>query len=112
MAYEEYLQAEQIKPKDPLPLFGQVHALVAAGKFRSAAEILYEAISRFPGFIRLRLEGERLIGGKLILRRRINELEDLLIRHPNNKQIQFLLGYLKILAGNREQGEELMRKAG
>ncbi len=109
LAYDEYLRAQAIQPKDPLPLFGQVHALIAAGKFKSAAKTLEEALERFDGFIRLRLKGERLIGSKSVLHRRANQLADLLLRYPNNKQIKFLLGYLKILSGDREAGLALMR---
>ncbi len=110
-AYQQYLRAAEIKPKDPMPLFGQVHSLVAAGKFRLAAEVLQVAIDKFPSFVRLRLSGERLIGSRTVLHRRLNQLEDLANKYSTNKQIKFLLGYFKILSGDREQGMALMKKS-
>ncbi len=110
-AFQQYTEALSIKPDDPLPLFGQAHALIAAGELRTAARHLEEGMKKFPKFARLQIEGARLFGGRSILDRRKKQLENL-VEKNNDRQVQILLGYVELLSGDRRKGLQRMADSG
>jgi tetratricopeptide (TPR) repeat protein len=111
-AAKHYQRAEQFSAGNPLPLIGRAHALLAAGEYRSAAVALIRALGRFPELARFPLDLESLLGGGEIVDIRRAELLRLLERN-DDAQLRFLLGYLEVHSGNREQGlANLERAAG
>lgn len=110
-AFQQYSQALTIKPDDPVPVFGQANALLAAGELRLAAEHLQEALKRFPTFVRLTLDGARLLGSRNILDRRRQQLTTL-SKKNGDPQIELLLGYSELLSGDRRAGLNRMAASG
>ncbi|NLE30439.1 MAG: tetratricopeptide repeat protein [Phycisphaerae bacterium] len=106
-AYQVYVQAASIKPDDPLAVYGQANALIAAGEFRSAGERLRRAMEMFPKFVHLTIDGARLLGSKTILERRLGQVRNLSIKN-DDRDLVLLAGYLEILAGNHEAGLKLI----
>jgi hypothetical protein len=102
-AYYKFSDALAQKPDDPLPLFGQANALIAAGDLREAAAVLQSAIEKFPKFLLLQFDGSRLLGSKAILDRRSQQI-NLLLTKQDDPTLKLIAGYLDILAGNRDQG--------
>ena len=98
-AYDKYSEAQAIKQNDPLPLFGMAHALIAAGKLRSASSVLKEAENNFKTFTRLDLRGTQLLGSKTVLKLRLNQIKKLSLKYPKDKNIKRLLAYIEVLNG-------------
>jgi len=110
-AHQAYVQAGSLKENDPMPLFGQAHALIGAGDLRSGAVALEAALKQFPKFLRLQLDGARLIGSASILNRRREQLENLAAKN-DDPQIKLLFGYLEVLSGRREAGLQQIAQSG
>jgi tetratricopeptide (TPR) repeat protein len=110
-AYQAYVQSLTIKPNDPMPLFGQANALIGAGDLRSGATQLAAAINKFPKFLRLSLDGARLMGSQSILDRRREQVENL-ARKNKDPQILLLQGYLELLSGSRNAGFQHLSQSG
>jgi hypothetical protein len=110
-AYYKYAEAQSLKADDPLPLFGQANALLAAGDLRSAANHLRTALERFPKFLYLKLDGSHLLGSKSILDRRREQVQNLMTK-DDDPNLTLLAGYLELLTGNRDKGFELINKSG
>jgi len=109
-ACQRYTDALTIKPTDPLPLIGQAHALIAAGELRMGAQSLEQGLRKFPKFLRLKLDGPTLMGGKSVLDRRRENLRNLAQKN-DTPEVRLLLGYVEILSGNREQGMQQITKS-
>jgi len=110
-AFNAYSQALTIKPDDPMPQFGQANALIGAGDLRSGGAHLEAAIKKFPKFLRLQLDGSRLMGSQGILDRRREQVENL-VKKNDRPQVLLLHGYLQLLSGNREAGLGAIAKSG
>jgi tetratricopeptide (TPR) repeat protein len=109
-AYQAYANAGTLKT-DPLAVYGQANALIAAGEFRSAGERLQVAMKMFPKFVHLTLDGSHLLGGKSILDRRLGQVRNLSIKN-DDQDLLLLAGYMEILAGNHDAGLGLISHAG
>lgn len=107
-AYNLYAEALKLRPEDPLPIFGQVHALIAEGRFRSAGLLLKVALDKFPQFISFRLKGDSLLGSRSTLERRLIQLKTIVARNPKVEELTLLLGYLYILEGREIDGLRLI----
>jgi hypothetical protein len=110
-AYYKFSDAHARKADNPLPLFGQANALIAAGDLREAANILQSAIEKFPKFLLLKFDGSHLLGSKAILDRRCKQAADLLQKN-DDASLKLIAGYLDILAGNRDEGFKLINDSG
>jgi hypothetical protein len=110
-AYQQYSEALSLKAGDPLAVFGQANALIGAGELRSAAGYLEQGMNKFPKFIRLQIEGSRLLGGRSILERRKEQLETL-VEKSNDRELNLLLGYLELLSGDRQRGLQRISESG
>jgi hypothetical protein len=106
-AYQVYAQANSMKTENPLAVYGQANALIAAGELRSAGERLRVGMKMFPKFVHLSLDGSRLLGSRAILERRLGQVRNLSIKN-DDQELVLLAGYLEILAGNREAGLRLI----
>jgi hypothetical protein len=110
-AYQQYTEALAIKAGDPLAVFGQTNALIGAGDLRSAAQHLEVGMNKFPKFVRLEIEGPRLLGGRAVLERRKEQLESM-VDKTNEKELGLLLGYMELLSGERQKGLQRMSDSG
>lgn len=110
-AVDMFRQAGRLAPDDPLPILGHVHALIAAGELRDAAAMLQHVIARFPTLLYLRLDGQRLLGGKTILDRRVNQVRRL-VKHVTDREFLLLAGYVELLAGDRGRAYDVLERAG
>jgi tetratricopeptide (TPR) repeat protein len=118
MAQGRFFQAEQIyrhvqslRPDDPLPIFGQANALIAAGDLRSAGKMLQEAVDRFPGFLFLTVDGSRLLGNRNVLDQRRREIVNR-VNSDSDKHVLLLAGYMQLLSGDRDAAATLLERAG
>jgi len=110
-AMDAYARAAQFRPQDPLPLLGRANAAIAAGYFRTAAEALYAALSRFPQVLQFKFDGDRLLGGDRVLGGRRLELQEIAQRREQDAMALLLLGYVELLGGDRTAGREWFEKA-
>ncbi len=110
-AYQLYIEASNLKPNDPLPLFGQVHALIAEGRFKTASKLLRKALAKFPQFISFELKGNQLLGSRGLLEKRSSQVKILYLKNKNSKDLKLLLGYLKLLKNERIEGLELISQS-
>lgn len=109
-AAEQFEVAQAIAPSNPLPLLGQGHALLAAGEYRSAAERLATALSRFPDLLEFRYDLNALLGGGEIVDIRRAELSRQLAL-SEDYELRFLLGWLELHSGNRPFARENLTRA-
>jgi hypothetical protein len=109
-AVRHYERVRVLDPTNPLPIFGQGHALLAAGEYVSAANSLINGLERFPEFASFQIDLEALIGGGEIVDIRRADLIRQLARNED-PQLRFLLGYLEVHAGMIEFGLQNLEKA-
>lgn len=106
-----FMRASELRPKDPLPVLGRAHALIAAGDLRSASAVLDQAIAMFPTVLYLKLDGVKLLGNKQILDTRLNQVRQA-VRTNDDRSLELVAGYVELLAGNRAEAAALFEKAG
>ncbi len=109
-AAREYDKAALFDRRNPLPLIGKGHALLAAGDYRSAAGALLRGLELYPNLARFRVDLQTLLGGGEIVDIRRADLAQLLERNEDAR-LRFLLGYLEYHTGNVERGLENLDKA-
>ncbi|MCG8405551.1 MAG: hypothetical protein MI923_10180 [Phycisphaerales bacterium] len=95
--------AHTVDPRNPLPLLGRGHALVAAGDYLSAALMLEQGLSRFPQIAAFRLDLPSLVGQHDIFDIRRADLEKRL-SIAEHYELRFLLGYLELYSGLQTEG--------
>jgi len=115
-AANRYSAAHHLDPRNPLPLLGKGHALLAAGLYESAAHSLLQGIELVdvtPGLAQAllrRLDLTALMGGgEIIDIRRARMMQRLEARE--NPALRFLLGYLEYHTGDHARGLEDLRRA-
>ncbi len=101
-----YEMAATLERDNPLPLLGRSFALIAAGEYMSAANLLSRAIETFPGIAYFTFDLKAFIPA--VLERRRAELEELLAK-GDDYRLRFLLGYLEYY-GSPESAE--LRRVG
>ncbi|HOW18783.1 MAG TPA: hypothetical protein PLC79_07070 [Phycisphaerae bacterium] len=109
-AADLYAMAARIDPDSPLPALGQSQALVAAGEYLSAANLLSRAIDTFPGIAYFRIDLTSFIPNPQLLEARRADLERIL-KQNEDYRLRFLLGYLEYYSGYVLPGLEDLAKA-
>jgi len=109
-AADLYAMAARIDPDSPLPVLGQSQALVAAGEYLSAANLLSRAIDRFPGIAYFRIDLNAFIPNPQLLEARRADLERIL-KQNEDYRLRFLLGYLEYYSGYTLPGLDDLAKA-
>ncbi len=102
--------AHTIDPPNPPPLLGRGHALIAAGDYMSGQIASERGINRFPQIAAFRLDLPSLIGRHDTYDLRRLDLEGRLESRDHYK-LRFVLGYLELYSGLREQGLRNLRRA-
>ncbi|MGE0478838.1 MAG: tetratricopeptide repeat protein [Phycisphaerae bacterium] len=102
-AAARFEQARALDPANPLPYIGKGHALLAAGDYLTAANLIARGLERFPELARFRVDLQMLLGGAEIVDIRRADLMNQL-RNAENPSLRFLLGYIEYHAGDRESG--------
>jgi len=95
---------------NPLPCLGRGHALAAAGDYMTAVASIKMGIRRFPEIAQFALDLPALVGQGDIFDRRRADLESLL-EVREQYELRFLLGYLEVYSGLREDGLNDLQKA-
>lgn len=109
-AASRFEQARALDPGNPLPYIGKGHALLAAGDYLSAANLIARGLERFPELARFRVDLQTLLGGAEIVDIRRADLISRL-RTAEDASLRFLLGYIEYHAGDRESGLENLDRA-
>ncbi|MBN1490169.1 MAG: hypothetical protein JXA69_09645 [Phycisphaerae bacterium] len=105
-----YEMAGAMDPNSPLPFMGQAQALMAAGEYMTAVNLLCRAIEAFPAIAYFRIDLNAFITDGLALERRRADLERLLAENDDYR-LRFLLGYIEYFSGLRLPGLENLAKA-
>ena len=92
-AADAYTLASIYEPKNPLPIAGKAHALLAAGEYLSSALFLSKAIEIFPGYVRFQIDLAEMIGDKDKLESRVIDITQWQKR-TGSPELQFLLAYV------------------
>lgn len=92
-AADAYTLASIYEPKNPLPLAGKAHALLAAGEYLSSALYLSKAIEIFPGYVRFQIDIIEMIGDKDTLESRVVNIKQWQ-KLTGSPELQFLLAYV------------------
>ncbi len=90
-AADAYTLASIYKPGDPLAYVGKSHALFGAGEYMSSALFLSRALEIFPGYARLDVDIETMLGDKDKLEIRIADVQ-LWLEATKSSEVQLLLG--------------------
>lgn len=109
-AVARYELACAAAPRNPLPMIGRGHALIAAGEYLSAVFWLTRGIERFEGVASFNLDLPRLIGNPDLLDRRRADLENVLDAREDYR-LRFLLGYIEYYSRLHEIGLANLRRA-
>jgi tetratricopeptide (TPR) repeat protein len=105
-----YDLAHTIDPRNPLPLLGRGHALVAAGDYASAARSLQQGIQRFPHIAAFRIDLLELVGQEDAFDVRRADLENRLATSDHH-ELRFLLGYMEFYSGLPDEGIRNLERA-
>ena len=105
-----YDMAATVDPDSPLPLLGRAQALIAAGEYMTAANLLSRAVEKFPGIAYFRIDLKAFIPDPVVLERRRADLERLL-QQNDDYRLRFVLGYLEYSSGLPIPGLENLVKA-
>ncbi len=92
-AADAYTLASIYEPKNPLPLAGKAHALLAAGEYLSSALYLSKAIEIFPGYVRFQIDIIEMTGDKDMLESRVVNIAQWQ-KQTGSPELQFLLAYV------------------
>lgn len=106
-----YEMASRVDPASPLPVVGQSQALIAAGEYLSAVNLLSNAIEKFPGIAYFRIDLKAFISDPRVIDSRRADLERLL-KQNEDYRLRFLLGYLEYYSGYTLPGLDDLAKAG
>lgn len=99
----QYQLAMTVDPRNPLPLLGRGHALLAAGDYVSALLAIERGIRLFPQIAAFRLDLPALAGRHDAFDIRRADIEDRLSQ-AEHYELRFLLGYLELYSGFEEEG--------
>jgi hypothetical protein len=102
-AARQFEIASTIDPRNPLPLLGMGHALVAAGDYASGTRSILRGIERFPQIAAFRMDLPAIVGNQDIFDRRRADLTTKLERQ-DDPELRFLLGYLELYSGLSAEG--------
>ncbi len=95
--------AMTVDPRNPLPLLGRGHALLAAGDYVSALRAIESGIRLFPQIAAFRLDLPALAGRHDAFDLRRADIENRLSQ-AEHYELRFLLGYLELYSGLEEEG--------
>lgn len=109
-AAQHYELAHTIDPRNPLPLLGRGHALLAAGDYMTAAASLQRGLQRFPQIAAFRLDLLGLVGQRDVFDVRRADLERRLAT-SEQYELRFLLGYVELYSGLPELGLRDLERA-
>lgn len=110
-AAREFDLAFTVDPRNPLPLLGKGHALLAAGDYVSGELAIERGIRLFPQIAAFRMDLPALVGRHDVFDIRRADLQKRLAARPNYR-LRFLLGYLELYSGLEEEGlRDLTRAA-
>lgn len=109
-AARQYERAERLEPRNPLPLLGKGHALLAEGQYDSAAVSILRGLERYPDLTRFSMDIEALLGGGEIVDIRRAEITARL-QANEDANLRFLLGYIEYHSGQKELGLANLQRA-
>lgn len=99
----QYELAMTVDPRNPLPLLGRGHALLAAGDYVSALRAIERGIRIFPQIAAFRLDLPALAGRHDAFDLRRADIENRLVK-TEHYELRFLLGYLELYSGLEAEG--------
>jgi len=102
--------AMTVDPRNPLPMLGRGHALLAAGDYVSALRAIEGGIRLFPQIAAFRLSLPALAGRHDVFDIRRADLEDRLAQ-AEHYELRFLLGYMELYSGLEREGMRNLDRA-